>query len=165
MPDTGLNPSKNPDYKVTNTIFLPTSDPLWKRSDFSGALIKIRNPRFHVARLQVHAAITRLETSPATIRSTRVGKGRARERKRERSTVTEAFKLASESFVLPCGPTLLRINQSTLHNVQRRRRSSSRQVPCKLQRVAVLTSRRGQLRDFQVSSNKPVELQLSTESL
>lgn len=85
MPDTGLNLSKNPDYKVTNTIFLPTSDPLWKRSDFSGALIKIRNPRFHVARLQVHTAITRLETSPATIRSTREGAGKGdQERERER---------------------------------------------------------------------------------
>ena len=132
----GSNSSKNPDYKVANTIFLPASDPLWKRSDSSGALIKIRNPRFHVARLQVHAAITRLETSPATIRSTRECRKKEREtdRKRERemwrereesTATTETFKLASESFVLPRGPTLLRINQPTLHNAQRRRQRSS----------------------------------------
>lgn len=48
---SGAKPSKNPDYKVTNTIFLPTGRSGLETLRFlTGALIKIRNPRFHGSR-------------------------------------------------------------------------------------------------------------------
>lgn len=48
---SGVKPSKNPDYKVTNTIFLPTGRSGLETFRFlTVALIKIRNPRFHGSR-------------------------------------------------------------------------------------------------------------------
>lgn len=50
-PIFGAKPSKNPDYKVTNTIFLPTGRSGLETLRFlTAALIKIRNPRFHGSR-------------------------------------------------------------------------------------------------------------------
>lgn len=63
---------------------------------------------------------------------------------------TEAFKLTSESFVLPRGPTPSRINQPTLHNVERRRHCRRRLV--KSFRVSCTATCLQLLRDFQLSS-------------
>lgn len=111
---SGAKPSKNPDYKVTNTIFLPTGRSGLETLRFlTAALIKIRNPRFHGSRC------TREPVQHTPRNFTANYSFNSKRGERERAPATEAFKLTSESFVLPPrGPTLLRINQPTLHNVQ-----------------------------------------------
>lgn len=112
IPDIpGRNRPKIPTIKLRIRFFCQRADP--GNAQISHRRIN-QDSKSPLSRFQVH---TRTSTTHASKLHRQLFV--QLEEGRERVPATEAFKLTSESFVLPPrGPTLLRINQPTLHNVQ-----------------------------------------------